>query len=422
MIRLSCFSALVRRLIFLLLAVSLSLSTNVVLANANIRVEKVTEDSISISWRAVPGGPYFLSYFAEPNGPYKYIGETSKTSFTFTGLVPYVRYRINVGHSNGGFSIIGRTAAKAVATDEKPRDITCPFLPASIVVSGYGENTQCKQVGEAGVAIKELMAQGILDAVDVFGIVDAEMRVCFRQHGRLKFLDSTTMPRAERDLAAEYINGMTCGRIDRIGTVVLLQASETQAEGETDRAPVAAESELVGLNNCQLRTTEYLSLRGGPSVMYARKAIIPRGARLLAEARNSGWFLVDYEEQAGWISGDYAEASPGCEDVGSSERVFLLVATEPTAEAMEEQEATPEGRDADATPSGSDPPIDCRLTTGDIINLRERPGLDNEILAEIPFKTSLIATQRAGDWFEVEYEGIVGWVNVGYVFRSGYCG
>ena len=42
------------------------------------------------------------------------------------------------------------------------------------------------------------------------------------------------MPRAESDLAAEYTDGMTCGRIDRIGTVVLLQASETQAGGEAD--------------------------------------------------------------------------------------------------------------------------------------------------------------------------------------------
>ncbi len=384
------------------------------LANRNIRVGKVTEHSISISWRSVPGtGPYFISYYQEPNGPDIYLGETTGTSYTFKNLRPYTRYRLRVDYSGGGFSTRGRTAESSAAPKTRPRDITCPFLPAGIVVSGYGEYTQCKQVGAAGVAIPELMAQGILEAVDVFGIVDAEMRVCFRQQGKLKFLDSTTMPRAETDLPAENIDGMTCGRIDRIGTVVLLQASEGQAVAATGP---------VGLDNCPLRTSENLSLRGGPSVMYARKTIIPRGTRLLARARNSRWYLVNYEEQAGWISGEYAEASPGCEGLGSSESVFILVAPEPSEEEADVPVARPEASDADAAPSGSDPPLDCRLTAGDMINLRERPGLENEILAEIPFKTGLIATERAGDWFKVEYEGLAGWVNIDYVFRSGYCG
>lgn len=407
-------SAVIRRLLYVLFFASIALSAHVTLANRNIWVARTSEDVITISWRAVPGDTaYFINYGQGRNALTEFVGQTSRTTYTFRDLIPYTWYRFTVQHSEGEFSIVARTEAKPVATVERPRDITCPRLPASVVVSGYGQYTQCKQVGAAGVAIPALMAQGILDAVDVFGIVDAEMRVCFRQHGRLKFLDSTTMPRAESDLAAEYIDGMTCGRIDRIGTVVLLQA-----EGEVDTAPVAALSEPVGLNNCQLRTTEYLSLRGGPSVAYARKTIIPRGARLLARARNSGWFLVDYEERVGWISGDYVEASPGCEGIGSSESVFLLVVAEPT----EEPEATPEGRDADAALAEPEPPFDCRLRTGDIINLRERPGLENEILAEIPFEASLIATEREGDWFLVEFQGLVGWVNVDYVFRSGYCG
>lgn len=430
MLRLSMLYAASQKYFRVILFVSLALTANVALANRNIRVDKVTEDTITISWRAVPGGgPYFLSYYAEPNGPYKAVGDVYGTSFTFRGLVPYVRYRLGVDYVGGAFSIVGRTlekaeatVEKAEATVEKPRDITCPFLPASIVASGYGLDTQCKQVGAAGVAIPELMAQGILDAVDVFGAVDAEMRVCFRQQGRLKFLDSTTMPRAELDLAAEYIDGTTCGRIDRIGTVVLLQASEAQAGDDADATPDAAATGAVGLDNCQLRTSEYLSLRGGPSVMYARKTIIPRGTRLLARARNGGWYLVNYEEQAGWVSGEYAEASAGCEGVGSSESVFLFVVAEPREEPLEEPAATPEPSAAEATPLAPEPAINCRLTTGDLINLRERAGLENEILAEIPFQTSLIAVARSGDWFQVEYEGIVGWVNIDFVFRrSGIC-
>lgn len=423
MFRFSCYSVVLRRLICVLLFVLLALSANVALANRNIRTGTVTQDSISISWRSVPGaGPYYLSYYQEPDGPLIFLGETTGTSYTFNNLRPYTRYRLRVEHDEGSFSTVGRTAESPVATKARPRAFTCPFMPPEIVVSGYGEYTQCNQVGAAGVAIPELIAQGILDAVDVYGTVDAEMRVCFRQQGRLLFLDSTTMPRAELDLAAEYIDGMTCGRINRIGTVALLQASEAQAGDDADSAPDVAATGPVGLDNCQLRTIEYLSLRGGPSVMYARKTIIPRGARLLASARNGDWYLVNYEEQAGWISGEYVEASPGCEAVGSSESVFLLVATEPTEESTERSVTRPEASDADAALADEELRLDCRLTAGDIINLRERPGLENEILAEIPFQTSLIARERAGDWFEVEYEGQLGWVNIDYVFRNGYCG
>ena len=287
MIRISRHNIVIRIVIYFVSFVTFVLTANVVLANVNIRVTKVTATSITVSWRSVPGGsPYFLSYYLVPDGPHIYVGETTATSYTFRGLTPYKRYRLRVEHSNGGgFSTIGRTAESPVSPKVRPRDITCPVLPAGIVVSGYGEDTQCKQVGAAGVAQPELMAQGILDAVDVFGKVDAEMRVCFRQQGRLKFLDSTTMPHTESDLAAEYIDGMTCGRIDRIGTVVLLEASEAPAEGEAEPAPVAAATEAVGLDNCQLRTTDYLSLRGGPSTNYARLDIIPRGTRLNREGK-----------------------------------------------------------------------------------------------------------------------------------------
>ena len=87
-----------------------------------------------------------------------------------------------------------------------------------------------------------------------------------------------------------------------------------------------------------------------------------------------------------------------------------VVAPEAEAEAV----ATPESRGLTL--------LNCGLSTGDIINLRAGPGLDYEIRAEIPFQTSLRASNRMGDWFEVEYEGEIGWVHIDYVFRSGYCG
>ncbi len=409
------------RLLGLLVIFSLFVSVSIV--RASLRVTDVSETSITVRWRDYGDSSYSVFYYRSPGGEDQtYAGDTGGTRFKITGLRPNTKYYITVFYSGGSLTTRATTEASDKPVIARPRDITCPLLPASVMVSGYGENTQCKQVGAAGVANPELMAQGILDAVDIFGKVDAELRVCFRQHGRLKFLDSTTMPHRESDLAAEYIDGITCGRIDRIGTVVLLEVSEAPAEGEAEPAPVPAATEAVGLDNCQLRTTDYLSLRGGPSTNYARLDIIPRGTRLTARARSSDWYIVDFEAIRGWISGEYTEASPGCEGIEGSTRVFLLMVTEPSGEAEAETMAPPERGDADAALAEPEPPFDCRLKTGDIINLRLSPGLENEILAEIPFKAELIATERAGDWFEVEYEGILGWVNIDYVFRSGYCG
>ena len=97
MFRFSFCSAVVRKFTYLLFFVSLALTANVVLANVNIRVGKVTEDSISISWRAVPGvALYFLGHTRERGGDYTNVGETTGTSYTFKDLRPYTWYRLNV--------------------------------------------------------------------------------------------------------------------------------------------------------------------------------------------------------------------------------------------------------------------------------------------------------------------------------------
>ncbi len=317
------------------------------------------------------------------------------------------------------FSTSGEKCKRSAAPSKRPLAVTCPYLPASIVVSGYGTHTQCKQVGEANVGKPELIAQGILDAVDIFGSVDAEVRVCFSKQGSLKFLDAATSPRAQSDLPAERSDGMTCGRIDRAGTVVLLQGGEAAAEPSepVDIPPAAVESDPGSSTICQLTTTGFLSLRAGPNAFYARTGVMPYGAELIATAKDGNWYLVEYEEQSGWANDAYLTKSPGCDAIGGSNQVFLSLAAEPAPVAGEAQEAQPA-----STAPGANALLDCSLTTGDIINLRASPGTEQSILAEIPNLTQLNAEERSGDWFKVEYEGSMGWVNIDYVFRRGACG
>lgn len=302
-------------------------------------------------------------------------------------------------------------------TPRPPVD-TCANLPADIVVSGFNPfATQCRPVGSAGVGDAGLIAQGILSAVDVWGDANAEIRVCFRQQGKLKFLDAATAPRSVSDLAAENIDGMTCGRINRAGTVALLQGGQTAVEtiAETSDSPLPAETGPSSTTTCQLETTGYLSLRAGPTLFYTRILSMPRGTRLVARARIGDWFMVNYEGQLGWAHAGYLAVSPGCAALGEAEAIILPPMTETQAPEAE----------ADATEmveSVGQALAGCSLRTGDIINLRQGPGLEYGVLAEIPFQTSLIAADRSGDWFTVEYAGMAGWVHIDYVFRSGACG
>ena len=61
----------------------------------------------------------------------------------------------------------------------------------------------------------------------------------------------------------------------------------------------------------------------------------------------------------------------------------------------------------------------------DVLNVRSEPGTDSEVVAELePTATGLIATGRARSlpqsiWFEVDVEGVAGWVSSAFV---GYLG
>ncbi len=385
----------------------------------NIRI--LCEGQVALDWGDGSRQPNII-YFDRVVGENLVSGEGNPPGESTYKLKKNAGYELYVYWGDGRsekrrFSTRG-DACEPFVPRGKPPDVTCPLLPPSIVISGYGQFTQCKQVDEAGVGIAELIAQGIVDAVDVYGTVDANARICFRNQGRLKFLDAATAPRTISDLAAETIDGMTCGTIDRPGMLVLLQGSETSADAEST-APISTGPAAV--QSCQLVSTGYLSLRAGPSVYYARIEAIPSGARLLGTAKAGDWFLVKYKGQLGWSSGTYLTASPGCAAIGESNRVFLPLATEPTPVETEAQEEMIEPAQAETTAPGAQALTHCNLRTGDIINHRQGPGLGHDIIAEIPYQTNLIAAERSGDWFKVEYNGRMGWVNIDYVFRNGNC-
>ena len=62
---------------------------------------------------------------------------------------------------------------------------------------------------------------------------------------------------------------------------------------------------------------------------------------------------------------------------------------------------------------------DCKLTTTDALNFRDAP--DGNKIGLLPRGTAVWALDSSGDWFNVAYNGLNGWIHGGYVTTEGNC-
>ena len=70
-------------------------------------------------------------------------------------------------------------------------------------------------------------------------------------------------------------------------------------------------------------------------------------------------------------------------------------------------------------PSGAAPFGSCMVQLNAILNLRATPGGDVRMI--LPYGVKLTAFQRSGDWVEVDYHGLRGWVSASHVTFEGDC-
>ena len=140
----------------------------------------------------------------------------------------------------------------------------------------------------------------MLDAVEILGYVDKGVEICFRSVGELVFLDPVTSPPRPLKMSVQYNDlGMTCGQVDRIGTVVLVSIA-------------TEEDTLILLSDCLVTTTQTLRLRdgaGGAVVL----GLVPYYVTLQADSRTENWFSVNFLGTDGWISAKYVESDGICE-------------------------------------------------------------------------------------------------------------
>lgn len=278
----------------------------------DITVESICDNRLSITWKSSQGAAgYRFTPIGEGGGKVKCSDSRKKCVIEGLKSGKVYEYYLDRMRRDGvleygdPIQLQGPTAgacseyiAATPTPAPRPPVDTCSNLPGGIVVRGYQPfSTQCQQVSEAGVGNDDLIAQGILDAVDVWGNVEGETQVCFRKQGRLKFLDAATSPRAVSDLQAERIDGMTCGWIHRAGTVALLLGAALEEGAQAEDERVCA--------------TGNLRVRAGPSMDDEVIGFVRRSATLLMLSRDAYWIEIEYQAAAGWVGAAYVSEDCG---------------------------------------------------------------------------------------------------------------
>ncbi|MBN1679868.1 MAG: SH3 domain-containing protein [Anaerolineae bacterium] len=183
------------------------------------------------------------------------------------------------------------------------------------VIAENGKFVKYTSAGEIGN--NDILNQGIISAVDVFGLVGSfaepdfnnTIKVCLQGSGAFYWLDATQAPRTVNLMNATYEGGYTCAVVPEAGTVVLVP-------GPTAPAPVAAPANsaagVTSLSGCMVTTKDMLNLRDAPSTSAGVIKWVPYNVTLTAFARSGAWFNVDYLGVNGWLSGSYLTTSGAC--------------------------------------------------------------------------------------------------------------
>ena len=193
--------------------------------------------------------------------------------------------------------------------DTDPPMMTCTRLPDTVEVSGYAFYTACQMPGDIVISqYPDLQERGFIDAVDIWQYVNGGLDVCFRGHGWLVFLDAAYAPRMASELEHFHRDGMTCGKVDRVGTIVLLEeppAADTAPE-PVNTLPVF---DAIPLDNCLIKLVDTLFLRATPAGKII--GLVWLNSEVPAFEIKGYWYKVEFEGQVGYISRYYRKVVRG---------------------------------------------------------------------------------------------------------------
>jgi len=201
-----------------------------------------------------------------------------------------------------------QTAAEFTALPLQPPQPTTPTPEAceavsdTVLVTSVNSGIECQSLNTSG--LRQLT--GFLDAVAIDGAVGLGAQVCFRERGSIVFFDLTDAVPSLSEVTTYQMSDMTCGWIDRAGTVVLLASQLPIAATTNDSDSIA-----FLLTDCTVVTTTRVNFRPAPASSQVT-AVVPANSRLAATAKSAGWYKALFGDDLGWISADYVISDGLC--------------------------------------------------------------------------------------------------------------
>ena len=281
-------------------------------------------DTITISWDAVAAATVYRYELNCPSLTQPLTtGEPTATSVDTdvdwgTSCTVRVAARSHVSDGWGEWSSDDRQKKKSKPRAEPkatatPRPVahTCRTLAGNrVTVAGPSAGEQCQFVAVHDSAV---IANGYIDAIDVWGHLASPVEVCFGQQGALILLDAATSPRAILPLAAYHKSGGVCAMLDRLGTVVLVPQGSPLAGPVTSQAAAspAGPSEPT-VDGCPIQTTGHINFRAKPSLDAEKIGVVLRGSTVGAISRIWGWYQIRFRGRTGWIGGRHVDNIGSC--------------------------------------------------------------------------------------------------------------
>jgi uncharacterized protein YraI len=173
----------------------------------------------------------------------------------------------------------------------------------------------------------------------------------------------------------------------------------TNARPATAVPPVVSENSLQAPGDLFVTAFRRVNVRSGPGLAYALLGTLDPGrtADITGRAADNQWLQISFGDQTGWVAYFVVAVT------GSLDLVAVI-------DTPVENQATPE------------PTVSPQIVARYNINLRAEPILDSQLIAVIPFGTTLTPEARLNDgdlWLRVTYNGQTGWLLNSLVKVSG---
>ena len=245
--------------------------------------------------------------------------------------------------SSGGSGRSGGSRSGSRGADSPPPTPNPGKLPmGNVVVSaqlGLNSGINFERYTHFNVGMQKVIDLGILDVVDVWGNANQYFEVCFPQRGAIVFLDASTSPRSLMQLTSFERDGLTCGSMDRAGTMVLVKPSTSTAPAKPSAEQLIAQSFIdstsdpidsaIDLTDCVVSTDYNLNLRREP--WGGKLHVVRKRSSVAASARTQSWFKVTYEDIEGWIASWLVDTEGDCGWEGAANNSPALASSDTTA-------------------------------------------------------------------------------------------